>query len=70
MPPRSRTGSRRGLTATRQKPRAAADPAGGALGRPGGAPWVWSALLAVAMFATHGLDVEAWPASVREALRL
>jgi len=26
--------------------------------------------LAVAMFATHGLDVETWPASVREALRL
>ena len=26
--------------------------------------------LAVAMFATHGTDVEAWPASVREALRL
>jgi seryl-tRNA synthetase len=26
--------------------------------------------LAVAMFATHGLDVAAWPASVKEALRL
>jgi seryl-tRNA synthetase len=26
--------------------------------------------LAVAMFATHGIDVEAWPQSVREALRL
>jgi seryl-tRNA synthetase len=26
--------------------------------------------LAVAMFATHGLDVEAWPASVRNALAL
>jgi seryl-tRNA synthetase len=26
--------------------------------------------LAVAMFATHGLDVEAWPPSVREALRV
>ena len=26
--------------------------------------------LAVAMFATHGLDVEAWPATVRDALRL
>jgi len=26
--------------------------------------------LAVAMFATHGTDIEAWPAGVREALRL
>jgi seryl-tRNA synthetase len=26
--------------------------------------------LAVAMFATHGLDVEAWPATVRQALRV
>ncbi len=26
--------------------------------------------LAVAMFATHGTDIEAWPASVREALRV
>ena len=26
--------------------------------------------LAVAMFATHGLDVKAWPAKVREALEL
>jgi seryl-tRNA synthetase len=26
--------------------------------------------LAVAMFATHGTEIEAWPASVREALRL
>jgi hypothetical protein len=26
--------------------------------------------LAVAMFATHGADVDAWPASVREALKL
>jgi seryl-tRNA synthetase len=26
--------------------------------------------LAVAMFATHGLDIAAWPASVREALEL
>jgi seryl-tRNA synthetase len=26
--------------------------------------------LAVALFATHGLDTAAWPAGVREALRL
>jgi seryl-tRNA synthetase len=26
--------------------------------------------LAVALFATHGVDIEAWPATVREALRL
>ena len=26
--------------------------------------------LAVAMFATHGLDIEAWPAAVRAALQL
>ena len=26
--------------------------------------------LAVAMFATHGVDVDAWPVSVRSALKL